>query len=184
MLMRLKLLTLVLMCSCKVAFAQQWFVGAEFTNLFWASLNNAAVQGKSWGNGVAVFGAKNVRPALSIGYGISAGELRESVEGFSPWQKAPYAKLDAQLLWSPAAAFKWSEKRYGFRLVGGYSAHYIPEFTSLGFSQIHMSVGVGARQWLTLGKKTGLFLDVFHHQRLGADFRTMFTARTGFSIMP
>ncbi|MFN4914534.1 MAG: hypothetical protein ACK5FT_04380 [Sphingomonadales bacterium] len=159
--------------------AQTLSAGAEYSNFTWEKLNNSEIKGDGWGRGLVLMLSKNLRPALQAGISVSAGEFRENIASNSVWGVAPYGRLQGQLFWSPLVAMGVKKSRYNVSIAGGYAACYVPDFTSLGYQKIHADVSVGLRQTLILGKSLGLFADVAHHQRLGADFKTMIGLRAG-----
>jgi hypothetical protein len=69
-------------------------------------------------------------------------------------------------------------------LIGGYSAVYLPAFGKASFHSVHADVGAGLRQSFRMGKHTGIWADVSHHQRLGADFKTFIEVRAGLVFNP
>lgn len=175
--MRLSLLLLFL-CFSRL-FAQTLSAGAEYSNFTWEKLNNSEIKGQGWGRGLVLMLSKDLRPSLQAGISFSAGEFRENIANNSVWGVAPYGRLQGQLFWSPLVAPRAKKVRYNVSLSGGYAACYVPDFTKLGYNQVHADVSVGLRQTVTMGKSSGFFADVAHHQRLGADFKTMLGVRAG-----
>lgn len=159
--------------------AQSLMAGAEFTNFTWEKLNNSDVKGSGWGRGLSLQINHSVSSALEMGLAFSAGEFQENIITPGIWDFAPYGRLHGQLIWSPFRSFIRKESRYSARLFGGYSMNYVPAFGSLGYKKVHTDVGIGLRQTFRLGKYTGIFADVSHHQRLGADFKTMLCIKSG-----
>jgi hypothetical protein len=164
--------------------AQNLMVGLEYSSVTWAALNNKDVQGNGWGRGLAIQMSGLLKSSLEWGMGLSAGEFRDPVTGFGSQDIAPYGRLQGQMLWSPLKFIGGKENRYRLQLLGCYTANYVPAFSNIGFRRLHADVGVGLRQTIKTGKNTSLFTDVYHHQRLGADFKTLFCARLGLSFKP
>lgn len=77
------------------------------------------------------------------------------------------------MLWSPVVELGKDNPCYNLKVIGGYAACYIQAFSEIGYNKVHADVSVGLMQTSQVGKFTGLFADVSHHQRLGADFKTM-----------
>ena len=159
--------------------AQSIMAGAEFTNFTWEKLNNDDVEGSGWGRGLSLLAIRPVTSSLELGLAISAGEFNENVTTPGIWDFAPYGRFQGQLIWSPFMTVMKKESRYSAKVFGGYSLNYVPVFGSLGYKKVHTDVGFGLRQTLRIGKHTGVFADVSHHQRLGADFKTMLCVRAG-----
>lgn len=159
--------------------AQSLMAGAEFTNFTWEKLNNSDVEGNGWGRGLSLQVSRPITSAMELGFAISAGEFQENISTPGIWDFTPYGRLHGQLIWSPFNSIMKKEFRYSARLFGGYSLNYVPAFGSLGYKKVHTDVGVGLRQIFRLGSYTGVFADVSHHQRLGADFKTMLCIRSG-----
>jgi predicted secreted protein len=159
--------------------AQSLLAGAEFTNFTWEKLNNSDAEGNGWGRGLTLQGTRPLTSVLEMGLAISAGEFNENVTTPGIWDLAPYGRLNGQFIWSPLKSIMIKETRYSVRVFGGYSLNYVPAFGSLGYKKVHTDVGLGLRQILRFGEHTGVFADVSHHQRLGADFKTMLCVRSG-----
>lgn len=172
------LLLLFFLCMGRLT-AQTLSAGVEYSNFTWEKLNNSEIKGSGWGRGLVLMLSRDLRPALEAGIAFSAGEFKENVNGPRIWDIAPYGRLQGQLLWSPVVAMGKENPRFNLKITGGYSACYVPVFSELGYRKVHADVSVGLRQTLQLGKFTGVFADVTHHQRLGADFKTMLGVRTG-----
>lgn len=175
--MRLPLL-LVFLCLSRLS-AQTLAAGAEYSNFSWDKLNNSENTGSGWGKGLVLMYTRELKPALEIGMALSAGEFRQNVTGPGMLDVAPFGRLQGQLFWSPVVALGKQNPRFNVKIMGGYSACYVPALSQAGYGKVHADVSVGLRQTVQLGKFTGLFADVAHHQRLGADFKTMLGIRAG-----
>lgn len=172
------LLLLVFMYFSRLS-AQTLTAGAEYSNFNWEKLNNGAVNGKGWGRGLVFMFTRDLRPSLEAGISLSAGEYRENGIEKSVWGVSSYGRLQGQLLWSPVVALGKENPRYNLKITGGYAACYVPGLSEIGYKKVHADVSIGLRQTLQLGKYSGLFADLSHHQRLGADFKTMLCIRAG-----
>ncbi|MBM3920093.1 MAG: hypothetical protein FJ347_02600 [Sphingomonadales bacterium] len=172
------LLLIVFLCFGRLS-AQTLTAGAEYSNFTWEKLNNGVINGKGWGRGLVCMLSRDLKPSLEAGISFSAGEYIENVTAQTAWGVAPYGRLQGQLLWSPVVALGKQNSRFNVKITGGYSACYVPVFAELGYRKVHADVSVGLRQTLQMGKYTGIFADVSHHQRMGADFKTMLGVRFG-----
>jgi hypothetical protein len=166
------------------ASAQSIMAGVEYTNLTWQGLNNKETSANEWGRGLAIMFAKPLTPALSWGMALSAGDIKQQIEINGVADVANYARLQGQLIWSPLKAMGLANSRYNLGLIGGYSAMYLPAFSKAGFHHVHADVGAGFRQSFRMGKHAGIWADVSHHQRLGADFKTFVAVRMGLIFNP
>jgi hypothetical protein len=175
---------LLIFSSAGNASTQSIMAGVEYTNLTWQGLNNSESQTKNWGRGLTLMISKPLTPSLSWGGGLGAGDVRQQLENSESADVATYAKLQGQLIWSPLKAMGLANSRYNMGLIGGYSAVYLPAFRKAGFHNVHADVGAGFRQSFRMGKHTGIWADVSHHQRLGADFKTFIAVRAGLVFNP
>ena len=166
------------------ASAQSIMAGVEYTNLTWQGLNNSESQTKNWGRGLTLMISKPLTPSLSWGMALGAGDVRQQFENSETADVATYGKLQGQLIWSPLKAMGLANSRYNLDLLGCYSAVYLPAFRNAGFHDVHADVGAGFRQSFRMGKHTGIWADVSHHQRLGADFKTFIAVRAGLVFNP
>ncbi|MEY4003510.1 MAG: hypothetical protein RIT07_1552 [Bacteroidota bacterium] len=175
---------LLIFSSAGNASAQSIMAGVEYTNLAWKGLNNNETPANGWGRGLSLMMTKNLKPSLAWGLALSTGDIKQNFGTPGANDVAPYGKLQGQLIWSPLKAMGLANSRYNMGLIGGYSAVYLPAFGKASFHSVHADVGAGLRQSFRMGKHTGIWADVSHHQRLGADFKTFIEVRAGLVFNP